>query len=70
MRQPRRVLRNWRPLRRPDLVLALYNSDRFLAADHYGGLAVGVIVRGRLRQDLGWVADVLVHVEPAARGLR
>ena len=120
----------------------MYNSDRFLAADHYGGFAVGVIViltgirvlresslelmdtmpdhqmmevvrdvarnvpgvtgvdksyarktgfkyhvdlhievdpsltvaeshviaglvRSRVREDVGWVADVLVHVEPA-----
>lgn len=124
------------------VVLAMYNSDRFLAADHYGGFAVGVIVvltgirvlresslelmdtmpdrqmmevvrdvardvpgvtgvdksyarktgfkyhvdlhievdpsltvaeshviaglvRSRVREDVGWVADVLVHVEPA-----
>ena len=124
--------------------LAMYDSDRFLAADHYGGFAVGIIViltgvrvlrdaslelmdtmpggemiervraaaadvpgvlgvdktyarktgfkyhvdlhievdpdltvaashiiagqvRGRVRAELGWVADVLVHVEPASR---
>ena len=124
------------------VALAMYNSERFLAADHYGGFAVGVIVvltgvrvlreaslelmdtmpdramigvlrdaarevpgvvavdksharktgfkyhvdlhievdpsltvaeshviagnvRNRVREDIGWVADVLVHVEPA-----
>jgi cation diffusion facilitator family transporter len=124
------------------VALAMYNSDRFLAADHYGGFAVGVIVvltgirvlresslelmdtmpdrqmmevvrdvardvpgvrgvdksyarktgfkyhvdlhievapsltvaeshviaglvRSRVREDVGWVADVLVRVEPA-----
>jgi cation diffusion facilitator family transporter len=124
--------------------LAMYDSERFLAADHYGGFAVGVIViltglrvlreaslelmdtmpegemmervraaalavprvtriekslarktgfkyhvdlhievdpqmtvadahvvagqvRSRIRGDLGWVADVLIHVEPASR---
>ena len=123
--------------------LAMYDSDRFLAADHYGGFAVGIVVlltalrvlrgasfelmdtmpsaamierlgvlaitvpgvvgvdkrrarktgfryhidlhievdpqitvarahavagqvRSRLRDELDWVADVLVHVEPAA----
>lgn len=127
------------------VVLAMYNSERFLAADHYGGFAVGAIViltalrvlreaslelmdtmpdpdmmrrvrsaaqsvqgvfgvdksyarktgfkyhvdlhievdpsltvaeshaiagqvRSRVRADIGWVADVLVHVEPAATG--
>lgn len=126
--------------------LAMYDSDRFLAADHYGGFAVGIIVvltgvrvmrdasldlsdtmpsgemiahlraaalnvpgvsavdksyarktgfkyhvdlhievdpdltvaaghviagqvRSRVRADVGWVADVLVHVEPARQGL-
>ena len=125
------------------VALAMYNSERFLAADHYGGFAVGVIVvltgvrvlreaslelmdtmpdremievlrdaarevpgvvavdksharktgfkyhvdlhievdpsltvaeshviagkvRSRVREDIGWVADVLVHVEPAS----
>lgn len=129
------------------VALAMYNSDRFLAADHYGGFAVGVIViltalrvlrdaslelmdtmpdpdmmrrvrgaaqsvdgvfgvdksyarktgfkyhvdlhievdpsltvaeshviagqvRSRVREDIGWVADVLVHVEPAETGRR
>jgi len=124
--------------------LAMYDADRFLAADHYGGFAVGVIVvltamrvlrdaalelmdtmpsgemiehvrasaaqvpgvlgvdksyarktgfryhvdlhievdprltvaeshaiagrvRSRVRDEIGWVADVLVHVEPARR---
>jgi cation diffusion facilitator family transporter len=124
------------------VALAMYDSDRFLAADHYGGFAVGLIViltglrvlreaslelmdtmpsgemiarvrraaagvpgvagvdktyarktglryhvdlhievdpsltvaashdiaghvRSRVRDELGWVADVLVHVEPA-----
>jgi cation diffusion facilitator family transporter len=124
--------------------LAVYDSDRFLAADHYGGFAVGIIViligvrvlrdaslelmdtmpsdamiarvraaavavsgvagvdksyarktglkyhvdlhievdpaltvaashliagevRSRVRAQVGWVADVLVHVEPASR---
>jgi divalent metal cation (Fe/Co/Zn/Cd) transporter len=124
----------------------MYDSDRFLAADHYGGFAVGIIVvltgvrvlressldlidtmpgdgmmadvrtaalnvpgvsavdksyarktgfkyhvdlhievdpaltvdaahviagqvRSHVRADVGWVADVLVHVEPARRGL-
>jgi cation diffusion facilitator family transporter len=126
------------------VALAMYNSERFLAADHYGGFAVGVIVvltglrvlreaslelmdtmpdrqmidavrgaaskvpgvlgvdksrarktgfkyhvdlhievdpsltvaeshviagqvRRRVREDIKWVADVLVHVEPADR---
>ena len=126
------------------VALAMYDSARFLAADHYGGFAVGIIVivtglrvlrdaslelmdtmpggdmiervraaalevpgvlgvdksyarktgfkyhvdlhievdpestvaashvisgrvRGRVRERLGWVADVLVHVEPASR---
>ena len=125
------------------VTLAMYDSSRFLAADHYGGFAVGVIVvltgvrvlrdaslelmdtmpsgdmiariraaasevpgvrgvdksyarktgfryhvdlhievdpnitvaashviggrvRSRVREQLGWVADVLVHIEPAA----
>jgi cation diffusion facilitator family transporter len=124
--------------------LAMYDSSRFLVADHYGGFAVGIVVivtsvrvlrdasfelmdtmpsgeriervrstalevagvrgvdktfarktgfryhvdlhievdphlsvaeahalagqvRSRLREQLGWVADVLVHVEPASR---
>ena len=124
------------------VALAMFDSDRFLVADHYGGFAVGVVViltavrvlreaslelvdtmpdsdmmqrvrstaravpgvagvdksyarktgfkyhvdlhievdpsltvaeshviagrvRSRVREDLGWVADVLVHVEPA-----
>jgi cation diffusion facilitator family transporter len=126
------------------VALAMYDSDRFLAADHYGGFAVGIIVvltavrvlrdaslelmdtmpdsemiarlrsaaidvpgvlgvdksyarktgfkyhvdlhievdpdltvaqshaiagevRSRVREQLAWVADVLVHVEPASR---
>jgi len=126
------------------VALAMYDSTRFLAADHYGGFAVGTIViltavrvlrdaslelmdtmpgddmmervraaalevpgvlaveksyarktgfqyhvdlhievdpdltvaashliggrvRGRVRERLGWVADVLVHIEPASR---
>ena len=129
------------------VALTIYDSSRFLAADHYGGFAVGVVVivtglrvlrdaslelvdtmpdaermqrlrttalrtpgvqgvdkayarktglqyhvdlhievdpamsvadahvvagqvRGRIRTDLPWVADVLVHVEPAAPARR
>jgi cation diffusion facilitator family transporter len=129
------------------VALAMYDSARFLAADHYGGFAVGIVVvltgvrvlrdaslelmdtmpgsgmiasvraaamavdgvrgvdkvharktgfgyhvdlhvevdpeltvaashgiagrvRTRLREELGWVADVLVHVEPASPGSR
>jgi len=33
-----------------------------VAASH----AIGGQVRSRVREQLGWVADVLVHVEPAA----
>ena len=34
-----------------------------VAASH----ALGGRVRSRVRERLGWVADVLIHVEPAAR---
>jgi len=34
-----------------------------VAASH----AIGGHVRAKLREDVAWVADVLVHVEPAER---
>ena len=39
------------------------DPDLTVAASH----VIGGRVRGRVRERLGWVADVLVHVEPASR---
>ena len=49
------------PLLPPRAIGALF--DVAYAAD--GGVVIGGEVRSRVKTELPWVADVLVHVEPA-----